>query len=94
MRRQISFVKVRSRTEALTSGAMVTGRQILWLVDRHFRMTESDRSIYDTEHVFAVGLRNDDLRGFISSWDGVLVNLSSAAKPADNVLETSVSQTN
>ena len=51
-------------------------------------MTESDRSIYDTEHIFAVGLRSDDLRGFISSWDGVLVNLSAAAKPADNILET------
>ena len=76
------------KAEALTSGAMVTGRQILWLVDRHFRMTESDRSIYDTEHIFAAGLRSDDLRGFISSWDGVLVNLSAAAKPADNILET------
>ena len=51
-------------------------------------MIECDRSIYDTEHIFAVGFRNDDLRGFISIWDGVLVNLSNAAKPADNILET------
>ena len=51
-------------------------------------MTESDRSIYDTEHIFAVGIRGDDLRGFISTWDNVLVSLSSVAKPADNILET------
>ena len=28
------------------------------------------------------------MHGFISTWDNVLVNLSSAAKPADNILET------
>ena len=43
---------------------MVTGRQILWLVDRHFRMTESDRSIYDTEHIFAGWLQERRLEGF------------------------------
>ncbi len=65
------------KTEAITTGAVVTGRQILWLMDRRFRMTASDRAIYDTEHIFAVGFRSDDLRGSISTWDNVLVNLSS-----------------
>ncbi len=51
-------------------------------------MTESDRSIYDTEHIFAVGVRGDDLRGFISTWDNVLARPSSAAKLADNILVT------
>ena len=44
--------------EALNRGAMVTGRQILFLVDQHFRMTEADGAVYDTEHLF----RSDDER--------------------------------
>jgi hypothetical protein len=80
--------KILQEAEAMSTGSMVTGRQILWLAGRHFSMAESDRSIYETEHSFAVNLRSDDLRGFVSMWDSMLVNLSSAGKPADNMLET------
>ena len=40
--------------EALNKGAMVTGRQILFLVDQHFRMTEAEGAVYDTEHLFSL----------------------------------------
>ncbi len=80
------------KAEALTTGTMVTGRQILWLIDQHFKMTESDRSIYDTEHIFAVALRGDNLQVFVSMWDNVLVSLGTENRPAPNILETFVRQ--
>ena len=76
------------KAEALTTGTMVTGRQILWLTDQQFKMTESDRSIYDTERIFAVALRGDSLQGFVSMWDNVLVSLWTESCPAPNILET------
>ncbi len=58
------------------------------MMNHHFCMTESDRSIYDIEHIFAISLRGDNWRGFLSTWDNVFVDLSSAARPAENILES------
>ena len=53
--------------EALNSIAMVSGRQILFLIDQHFRMTEADGAVYDTEHLFSVNLKGDRLQEFLST---------------------------
>ena len=72
--------------EALKEGAMVTGRQILFLIDQHFRMTEADGAVYDTEHLFSVTVEGDRLQEFLSTWDTVLAGLKQA--PDDTILET------
>ena len=48
--------------EALTQNAMVSGRQILHLIDQHFRMTEADGAVYDTQHLLSVQIRGERLQ--------------------------------
>ena len=50
-------------------------KQILFLVDQHFRMTEVDGAIYDTENLFSVTMKGDKLQGFLSTWDTVPAGL-------------------
>ena len=42
------------KMEAMKNGRMIAGRQILFLVDQHFRMSEMDGGVYDTEHLFSI----------------------------------------
>ena len=45
------------KLEAMKDGRMIAGRQILFLIDQHFRMSEMDGGVYDTEHLFSIRLR-------------------------------------
>ena len=40
------------KLDAMKDGKMIAGRQILYLVDQHFKMSEMDGGVYDTEHLF------------------------------------------
>jgi hypothetical protein len=51
---------------------MIAGRQILFLIDHHFRMSEMDGGVYDTEHFFSVKMKGENLNEFITLWDDVL----------------------
>ena len=64
-----------NKQEALARNAMVTGRQILFLIDQHFRMTEADGAVYDTEHLLSVQIRGERLQESLSTWDTVLAGL-------------------
>ena len=64
------------KMEAMKHGQMIAGRQILFLVDQHFKMSEMDGGVYDTEHLFSIRLRGEKLQDFISSWDQVLAGLA------------------
>ena len=63
------------KQEAFRSGKTVTGQQLLYLVDRHFRMTEADGAIYDRDHISSVSARNNNLAEFLTLWDRVLSGL-------------------
>ncbi len=72
------------KAEALREGRMVAGRQILFMIDQHFKMTEADGSVFDTEHLFSVKMRGDRLAEFLSSWDQVIAGLKKI--PTDDTL--------
>ena len=40
------------KLDAMKEGKMIAGRQILFLIDQHYRMSEMDGGVYDTEHLF------------------------------------------
>ena len=40
------------KLDAMKEGRMIAGRQILLLIDQHFRMSEMDGGVYDMEHLF------------------------------------------
>ena len=64
---------------------MIAGRQILLLIDQHFRMSEMDGGVYDTEHLFSVKMKGEKLQEFITTWDQVLAGL--AKGPDDATLQ-------
>ena len=63
------------KQEALKDGRMVSGRQILFLVDQRYKMSEADGAVFDTEHLFSVTLKGDRLTEFLANWDQVLAGL-------------------
>ena len=61
---------------------MIAGRQILFLIDQHFRMSELDGGVYGTEHLFSVKMKGEKLQDFVTTWDQVLAGL--AKGPGDD----------
>ncbi len=49
------------KLDAMKGGRMFAGRQILFLVDQRFRMSEMDGGVYDTEHLFSVKMKGEKL---------------------------------
>ena len=52
------------KMEAMKRGHMIAGRQILFLIDQHFKMSEKDGGVYDTEHLFSIRMRGEKLQDF------------------------------
>jgi len=50
-------------------GSMLTGRQVTWMVYRHFRLSESDASIAELTELFEVKVKGGDVRKFLYDWD-------------------------
>ena len=42
-----------TKIDAMKDNKMIAGRQILFLIYHHFRMSEMDGGVYDTEHLFS-----------------------------------------
>ena len=64
---------------------MIAGRQILLLIDQHFRMSEMDGGVYETEHLFSVKMKGEKLQDFVTTWDQVLAG--PAKGPDDATLQ-------
>ena len=60
------------------------GRQIAYLIYDHFQVTGSHDPVEKYTDLFTV-VRNDDIQGFDSKWDGIL--LSRTKIPHDDILE-------
>ena len=55
------------KAEAMKSGKMLAGRQILLMVDQHFKMSEMDNSVCETEHLFSIKMKGDRLQEFVTT---------------------------
>ena len=66
------------KAEAMKTGRMLAGRQILFMVDQRFKMSERDNSVYETEHLFSIKMKGDRLQEFVTTWDQVLSGLDKA----------------
>ena len=45
------------------------------MVDQHFKMSEMDNSVYETEHFFSIKMKGDRLQEVVITWDQVLSGL-------------------
>ena len=55
---------------------MMSGRQILWVIYRSFRINPQDRAVTDLAKLRSVLLSSSDLQGFKYEWDTMTQNLS------------------
>ena len=69
--KDISLIQERK----LQEGIMLNGRQIWWLVQRHFEISELDGQTIEIGDLMAVTLHNDDLVKFLHDWEWVLLGL-------------------
>ena len=61
------------------------GRQIAYLMYEYFRVTGANDSVENYADLFTISLRNDDIQGFDSKWDGSLLSMKKSL--SDDVLE-------
>jgi len=53
-------------------GKFMKGRQILWKIYYHYRMTHAEGTLYEFQDLLAVKLKGGDLRTFQTDWDLVI----------------------
>ena len=73
---------------------MIAGRQIFFLIDQHFRMSEMAGGVCDTEHLFSVKMKCEKLQEFITTWDQVLAGLAKGPDDATFAAESATVQSN
>ena len=61
------------------------GRQIAYLTYDYFRVTGANDSVENYADLFTIGLRNDDIQEFDSTWDEILLPMTQI--PSDDILE-------
>ena len=61
---------------------MLNGRQMYWLFDQELRRDKAQDSVTEVGDLFVVSLQGDNLRGFQTSWDRVLLYLDENAREA------------
>lgn len=64
---------------------MIVGLQIPFLVVQHFKMSDMDGGVYDTEHLFSIRMRGETLHDCITTWDQVLAGV--AKVPDESTLQ-------
>ena len=72
---QVNLVKERHAGD----GKFLKGRQILWYIHRHFKVSEADGALLDFDDLLHVQLHGDDLRSFMTR-TGLSLSLSSLPK--------------
>ncbi len=79
--------QVNIRKEKMAStGRLMKGRQILWLLYQHFKISQAEGSLLEFQDLLNVKLQGDGLRTFLNDWDSVL--LAMAQEPPVEILET------
>ena len=64
---------------------MLTGRQLLWRMHRHFQISDIETSVMDVTDLCRLQLHGDNLRGFNIAWDDTLLGMKQI--PEDSYLE-------
>ena len=54
-------------------GVHAKGRQALYMIHKHFSTSQKHGAVYDLEDLMAIQMVNDDLKGFVSRWDAVIL---------------------
>ncbi len=57
---------------------MLAGRQIWFMIDQHFKISEMESPVYEAEHLFSIKLQGDRLQDLVTTWDQVLSGLGEA----------------
>ena len=71
--------------EAQKEDRFLRGRQVTYLICEYFRITGANDSVENYADLFTIGLRNDDIQEFDSTWDGILLSMTKI--PSDHILE-------
>ena len=80
-KRKISLEEHKSKNQ----DRFLRGRQIAYLIYKHFWVTGTHDSVENYIDLFTISLRNDDIQEFDSKWDGVLLSMTKI--PPDEILE-------
>ena len=67
------------------SSTMLQGRQLVWIIQDHFRMTNTQGDLYGIQELFEVKLINDNVEAYLNAFDHVL--LRQAEPRCDKMLE-------
>ena len=62
---------------------MMTGRQILWHIFQHYRISSIEGGILEFEDLISVELRGDNLQAFVNEWELTLSGM--ADQPHDQM---------
>ena len=74
------------RAEAQNEGLFLRGRQIAYMIGEYFLVTGTHESIFDFTDLMSVSVRGDDVQGFGTRWDEVLLSIKET--PQDHILES------
>ena len=75
----IDDLTIESR-EATENVTVVKGRQMAWMILNWLRTTESLTLVMTIEHLTHLEMQDQDLHGFITSWDNVLAHVGDQVK--------------
>ena len=65
---------------------MITGRQIAWMMDRHFKTASADGAVLEFKDLLSVQCRGENISAFISEWDSTIQGMKTV--PDDAILES------
>ena len=80
-KRRISLEKQKAQKQ----DRFLRGRQIAYSIYEQFRVTGIQDSVENYADLFTIALRNDDIQGFDSKWDGILLAMTKI--PLDDILQ-------
>ena len=76
----------KERALELTNGKQLRGRQILCMIIDHYQINANDKDYKNITDLNNVSLRGDDVLGFITKWDDVLMRFDQTKLPTDEQL--------
>ncbi len=67
-------------------GKMIRGRQVAWMIYKHFKLSEEDGAMLEWDELLHVHLRGDNLQQFENDWNNTILNIREL--PDEVFLET------
>ena len=80
------LVNQKERALELTNGKPLRGRQILCMIIDHYQINTNDKDYKNITDLNNVTLRGDDILGFITKWDDVLLRFDQTKLPTEDQL--------